>query len=516
MRARLAACALAAACLALFGAPASALASQTLSVVKFGAGAGTVSSEPAGIECGTTCNAAFPNASTVTLSAAPGAHTQAVKWSGCNSISEGKCLVTMGGPRTVSATFELNQLELKVAKAGAGTGTVSSSPAGIDCGATCHVSFGEGSTVTLTGTPGASTHAVKWSGCDSISAGKCLVTMSAAREVTATFNAEGPLLSVATAGTGSGTVSSSPAAISCGEACLAEFPKNAKVALTATPGLDTLPVQWSGACSGSGKCEVTMSEAKSVTATFNLEPGVAFNLVSVERRGTGAGTVTGSGLECGALCSAEYLPGTELALKATPAPGSIFAHWSGGGCAGSGPCTTTIKSSRTIKAIFTLSGQRALSVAKNGTGQGTVTAKAAGIECGSRCTAQVPAGKKVTLSARAAAGSAFAGFSGACSGTKACTVTMSEARQVTATFIGPPAAPAPACVVPGLRGKGLKKAMKALKHAHCKLGKVRKPKGKKGHKLGRLVVKSFSPAAGSTLPAGAKVNLKLEPARKGH
>ncbi len=145
MRARLAACALAAACLTLFGAPASALASQTLSVVKFGAGAGTVSSEPAGIDCGTSCNAAFPNASTVTLSGAPGPKTGPVQWTGCDSVTaEGKCLVTMSGPRTVAATFELNPRTLTVTRAGAGSGTVTSSPAGIACGTTCAAPFGEG------------------------------------------------------------------------------------------------------------------------------------------------------------------------------------------------------------------------------------------------------------------------------------------------------------------------------------------------------------------------------------
>jgi hypothetical protein len=43
-------------------------------------------------------------------------------------------------------------------------------------------------------------------------------------------------------------------------------------------------------------------------------------------------------------------------------------------------------------------------------------------------------GTKVTLTAAAAAGSRFAGFSGACTGTGSCRVTMDEARDVTATF----------------------------------------------------------------------------------
>jgi hypothetical protein len=72
------------------------------------------------------------------------------------------------------------------------------------------------------------------------------------------------------------------------------------------------------------------------------------------------------------------------------------------------------------------------------------------------------------------------------------------------------------CVVPKLKGKSLSKAKGLLKAAHCKLGKVTKPKPRKRHKLGKLVVKSSSPKAGSKRPAGTKVSLKLGPAPKKH
>jgi hypothetical protein len=232
------------------------------------------------------------------------------------------------------------------------------------------------------------------------------------------------------------------------------------------------------------------------------------------KSGTGQGTVSGSpgSILCGAACSVQLLTGTQLTLTASPASGSVFNHWSGGGCKGSGPCTTTVKGEKTVKAIFTAIGTRTLSVTKAGTGQGTVKGKAAGINCGPTCSSQVPAAKKVSLSAKAAAGSSFAGWSGACTGTKTCKVTMSEARSVTATFTTPPTPPAP-CVVPRLAGKSLRKAQAALSAAHCTLGKVSKPKARKGRKLGRLRVKSSTPGAGSTLAAGAKVDVRLGKAR---
>jgi hypothetical protein len=452
VRARLATCAVAAACLALC-APASALASQTLSVVKFGAGAGTVSSEPAGIECGTTCNAAFPNASTVTLSAAPGSHTQAVKWSGCDSVAaEGKCLVTMSGPRTVSATFVLNPLQLKVTKAGTGTGSVSSSPSGISaCSTSCTHEFGESETVTLSGLPGANTQAARWSGCDSVnSEDDCLVTMSAAREVTATFDLVTHQLTLTKTGSAAAysAVSSTPAGIECGGTCQAGFAHGTKVTLTAHPAPLTKPVVWTGCDHASANvCEVTMSAARAVSASFELQPGTSFETLTIERTGAGQGTVTSSvgGIECGALCSTQLIPGMTITLTAAPVPGSAFHSWTGGGCGGAGPlCTTTVKRAETIKATFVLTGTRTLTVTKAGNGQGTVISRGAGIECGATCSSQVKAGMKVALRATASKGSSFAGFSGVCSGATVCSVTMSEARDVTSTFqkVAPPAPPA--------------------------------------------------------------------------
>jgi hypothetical protein len=75
----------------------------------------------------------------------------------------------------------------------------------------------------------------------------------------------------------------------------------------------------------------------------------------------------------------------------------------------------------------------------------------------------------------------------------------------------PPPPPPPAvCVVPKLVGKTLGRAKVALRKAHCRLGKVGKPKRAKGKGLGPLVVKSTNPAVGAK-PANGKVHLKLGP-----
>ena len=76
-----------------------------------------------------------------------------------------------------------------------------------------------------------------------------------------------------------------------------------------------------------------------------------------------------------------------------------------------------------------------LTVALAGSGTGSVSSSPTGISCGADCTESYASGTVVTLTALADAGSVFAGWSGACSGTAAtCQVTMSAARSVTATF----------------------------------------------------------------------------------
>jgi hypothetical protein len=75
-----------------------------------------------------------------------------------------------------------------------------------------------------------------------------------------------------------------------------------------------------------------------------------------------------------------------------------------------------------------------LTVSKGGAGTGAVSSNPAGINCGATCSASYSSGTSVTLTAATASNSTFAGWSGACSGTGACTFTMAQARAVTATF----------------------------------------------------------------------------------
>jgi len=78
-------------------------------------------------------------------------------------------------------------------------------------------------------------------------------------------------LSVSKTGTGSGTVTSSPEGINCGATCSASFNSNTAVTLTATATTGSTFTGWSGSCTGTDPCTVTMDAAKSVTANFSLD-----------------------------------------------------------------------------------------------------------------------------------------------------------------------------------------------------------------------------------------------------
>jgi phospholipase C len=76
-------------------------------------------------------------------------------------------------------------------------------------------------------------------------------------------------LTVTSSGSGTGTVSSSPSGISCGQTCSASFDTGAAVTLTATASGGSTFAGWTGACTGTGNCSVTLSANAAVTATFN-------------------------------------------------------------------------------------------------------------------------------------------------------------------------------------------------------------------------------------------------------
>lgn len=128
-----------------------------------------------------------------------------------------------------------------------------------------------------------------------------------------------------------------------------------------------------------------------------------------------------------------YDSGKVVTAVATAATGYSFTGW-GGVCSGTGACSVTMNADKTLTATFASIPSYALVVTKNGNGTGSVTSTPSGVNCGIGCRGNFVNNTNVTLNPTPASGSVFAGWSGACTGTGACTITMNAAKNVTATF----------------------------------------------------------------------------------
>ncbi|MCA9872820.1 MAG: tandem-95 repeat protein, partial [Anaerolineales bacterium] len=152
-----------------------------------GTGSGVVQSTPAGIHCGADCAAAFDYGTAVTLTAVADSGSTFTGWGGaCSGISD--CVVTIEAVTEVTATFTINQYNLTVSLDGTGNGSVTSSPAGINCEEDCVETFEYGTEVTLTAVAGANSHLDSWGGaCAGTNGLVCTLTMTAETAVTITF-----------------------------------------------------------------------------------------------------------------------------------------------------------------------------------------------------------------------------------------------------------------------------------------------------------------------------------------
>jgi Divergent InlB B-repeat domain len=163
----------------------------------------------------------------------------------------------------------LNTYTLTLSKTGTGSGGVTSSPAGIDCGSDCSQSYSYGTSVTLVPSPSVITSLwtnsfAGWSGDPDCSDG--VVTMLGPRACIATFHLYYKLV-VSLTGTGSGVVTSNPIGIDCGADCSQSYPFGTSITLTAVAAAGSAFSGWSG----SADCAdgvVTLTAGLTCTATF--------------------------------------------------------------------------------------------------------------------------------------------------------------------------------------------------------------------------------------------------------
>lgn len=321
-------------------------------------GTGSITSSPAGIDCGGVCTDLFAAGTTVTLFAVPPPGS-VILWSGACSGSGSSCRLTdIPGPRNVTATFK-KTYGLTLTNPGRGSGKVvvqvqyDFKDCALAGGQSCSYSMVENVPIKLTALQDAGNTFLGWSGaCTGMAS--CVINMTEAKNVQARFEPGVPLFITKT-GSGSGTVSSDPAGIDCGPTCSNGFVQGSTVTLSATASSGSQFAGWSGACTGTGTCAVVAGSQATVSAQFDLLPPRVGKHLTVRKDGTGSGKVVSlhsrESINCGSVCAADLPTGTKVMLHVQHEPDSRFVGWKGD-CSGQSTCTLWMNENQEAVAIF--------------------------------------------------------------------------------------------------------------------------------------------------------------------
>ena len=136
---------------------------------------------------GTKTSNTFLKNKSVTLRATPVAGSAFSGWSGACSGTNSTCTVMMNADKSVTATFTAANYLLTVNKSGSGTGSVTSSPSGINCGSTCSANYTSGTSITLTATPNSGSTFSSWGGDCTVANNTCTFSLTSAKNITANF-----------------------------------------------------------------------------------------------------------------------------------------------------------------------------------------------------------------------------------------------------------------------------------------------------------------------------------------
>jgi uncharacterized repeat protein (TIGR02543 family) len=272
----------------------------------------------------------------------------------------------------VTAIFNKAAPKFALTIAKTGEGTITSNPAGIECGSECKAEFNEGSSVELTASPASGYAFNSWAGCTEHVGLTCKVTMSKALTVKASFIAT-PSLTIEKAGSGQGKASAT--GISCDENCseatsAIKTGTSVTVKVASAKGSEAASFEGgtgsASGCSGAS-CTFTISANSSVIVKFDPKPTktLTVNLTgpaAYKGKVTGKGTVKGltaSAISCGTGCTTQtesFFASDTVTLTAVAGTGYKFAGWSGseaGTCTGTtSPCTISTSANKTLSAEF--------------------------------------------------------------------------------------------------------------------------------------------------------------------
>jgi hypothetical protein len=302
---------------------------QTYKLILDRTGNGVVVSNPSGINCGTICIANFASGMIVSLAVFPATDWQFAGWGGA-CVGMTGCTVTMAADKTVIAIFKPM---LKVVKIG--SGTVISSPLGINCGTDCTEFYdlrNPAIEVILTATPSVGFAFGSWVGCTPVPniPNQCKIPMNGAKTVTAVFK---PILTVTVGKGGKITLPEYPACVGGPATCTRPYKLDQLVTLTAVPtDLNWQFANWGGNCAitTTPSCVLRMTAAKKVIAAFRPKLKVTPKAAIV--------TSVPAGINCGSVCEKFYTLNTVVTLTAK-AP----VIWKLGQCFSQTPTSCVVK-----------------------------------------------------------------------------------------------------------------------------------------------------------------------------
>jgi hypothetical protein len=403
-----------------------ALNTYTLTVSKYGTGYGTVTSDLAGISCGSDCTEDYTYGTVVTLTATPDEGSTFTGWSGACS-GTGTCTVTIDSAKSVTATFTLNQYTLTVTKSGTGSGTVNATGCTLSWnGNTGTCTADHGTSITLSGTANTGSVFTGWSngtGSASSCTGteNCTFTITEDSSVTATFTLKTYTVTPV-AGSGGTITPDTPQTVTHGSTI--------NITATASTGYHVAGIIGCGINYTNTSNDVTTYTTTTapiisdctVTATFDINHYTITTTVTP----AGSGTVT---------CSPNPVNyGSSSTCTITPTTGYHIDSVSGtcgGTLSGNTYTTNPITSDCTVVANFTLNQYQVTANAK-GNGSGSIISNPAGINFNYPATnsgsANFDHGTNVVLTATASTGSTVSWTN--CSGT----VTGNGTTQATCTF----------------------------------------------------------------------------------
>lgn len=393
-------------------------------------GNGTLTSSPSGINCGATCSYDFNSLLSVSLTPSASSGYAFSGWSGdCTGSST--CVVNMAADKNVTATFIIaTTYNLNVVVVG--SGGVTSSTGFINCNPTCTDSFISGTSVVLTAAPANGFVFDGWVGAGCAGTSTCNLSMNSIKNVTAKFVASSTDYDVTPSVVGgNGFVDpSTPQTVGQGETKLFVLDPDDGYVIGSVGG--TCPA---GSFNGDRYTTGAIVADCSVTFSFDLDDAQYYGVHITLSEG-GSVTSIPSGLDCPDVnCFAEF---SNVTLIANPDPGYVFLYWLSDYCDGeTGDCVIENISEEIYS--YASFGYR-LEVTKSGTGTGTVTTPLdlTAINCGVDCSYDAGIDNEFTLQATPSVGSVFTGWTGDCSGTGSCVVTMDSAKNVNAVFTDAP------------------------------------------------------------------------------